>query len=330
VSTCSTSTRACGTCPIAKGLSFMNHTATLIGANTIWVLVQSSVFTLTLHPHWEWSEQSVDNRTLPRGVPRSFINHSAVAVGKMIYVFGGKVMGLMAQKEGKKYERLSADVRILHTDSLAWEAPPCTAPVPPASAKDAPVVSDYSGFVTGKWDVPRCEHTATLVGTKMYIVGGWTTSNPAMNVVDTSYLNDVQVLDVETLEWQYVPPQPLFIAPRSLHAAVPCNSSTELWVYGGRNSAAQAISEWNILHLPQPAGSTPAAASAAPKKPASAAPTAAPKPSAVSASSSSSAAAPPAAATHQADPADSPVAELIDESAAGSGSIMDAFLNGGQ
>ena len=38
----------------------------------------------------------------------------------MIYVFGGQFLGI-AQGEGKKYERLSADLRILHRFGAASE-----------------------------------------------------------------------------------------------------------------------------------------------------------------------------------------------------------------
>lgn len=86
-----------------------------------------------------------------------------------------------------RYERLSGDVRILHTDSLSWEAPACTGPTLPASSKDDNnnKIENFTGFVRGEWNVPRSEHSATLIGNKMYIIGGWTTSNPNMNVVDT-------------------------------------------------------------------------------------------------------------------------------------------------
>lgn len=322
------------TCPVVKGLSFVGHTASLIGNREIWVIVQASVFVLTVGTGaaaWEWREVNTDNRSLPRGVPRSFVNHSAVSVGSMIYVFGGKWLGI-SHGEGKKYERLSAELRILHTEKLMWEAPECTPPpaAPAASAAagagaaSAAVITDYSGFVRGSWNVPRCEHTATLVGQKLYILGGWTTSNPGINVVDTCYLNDVQVLNVETLAWEAPVAQPLFIAPRSLHSAVAMThgATNEIWVYGGRNSATTAINEWAILHLPQE-GAEAAAKPAAAKK--------AVAPAAAAASSSSAAA--PAAATKPTAAAAAPqptaaaAPEENDElAAAGSGDILAQFM----
>lgn len=127
-------------------------------------------------------------------------------------------------------------------------------------------------------------------------------------IVPLRYLNDVQILDVETLQWQYVAPFPLFIAPRSLHSVVACAAGGELWTYGGRNSAVAALPEWNVLHLPQAAAAT-TATTAAPKK---------------GTKTASSAIAPSASAP--AEPA-AAAAPMLDEGSAGSGSIMDAFLN---
>jgi hypothetical protein len=87
--------------PVAKGLSFMGHTATLIGSE-IWVIVQSSVFVLNISGRsdaWEWREVDAENRSLPRQVPRSFLSHSAVAVGSMIYVYGERSRTITALNE---------------------------------------------------------------------------------------------------------------------------------------------------------------------------------------------------------------------------------------
>jgi len=300
--------------PVVKGLTFLNHTATLID-DEIWVIVQSSVFVLNLSS-WEWREVSIDNRRLPRLVPRSFVGHVAVAVGKNILVHGGKWMGLN-HGEGKKYERLSSDVRILDTRTLVWSAPECSPPPTPtvSSSSSSSSSSDYSGFIKGRWDTPRCEHSAILVDTKdeqqkLYIIGGFTTVNPNMNIVDTSYLNDVQVLNVSTMSWESVAPLPLSPCPRSLHTAVVVGSgvSKEAWVYGGRNAANDVIQEWIILHLPQPV----AAGDKKTTKTNSAAAT-------TPASSSSS------ASTTATAGVDGSAAGSVGESAVGSGDILSTF-----
>jgi hypothetical protein len=67
-------------------------------------------------------------------------------VGPMIVVFGGKVIGGVQSGGGKKYERCTSDVRIFHTDRLAWEVPDLRFERDDADAKEAKV--DYSGVLT--------------------------------------------------------------------------------------------------------------------------------------------------------------------------------------
>jgi len=78
------------TCPVTKGINFANHTATLVG-DRIFVIVQSSVFALDLDM-LQWQQCTVDDRAFRMG-PRSFVGHSAVALGSMIVVHGGKILG---------------------------------------------------------------------------------------------------------------------------------------------------------------------------------------------------------------------------------------------
>lgn len=200
---------------------------------------------------------------------RAYLNHTAIAVGSMIFVYGGKILGSVEQ-QGKKYEKCSNELRILHTETMQWEIPKLGQPegqnAPSKSMKQMLVVySRYAsilirkllwlilvgtiyGFVKGTSDCPRSEHTATLVDNLLYIIGGWTSSNPAMHTVDTTYLNDVQILNLETMSWEITPTLPLFINPRSMHTSVQVNN--EIWVFGGRNSASPALSDWQRLNLP--------------------------------------------------------------------------------
>jgi hypothetical protein len=174
-------------CPIVKGINFAGHTASLVG-HTIWVIVESSVFTLDTRQlktgHMAWKQEDVDIRGLKR-TPRSCVSHAAVAVGPMIVVLGGKVIGGVQHAPGKKYERCTADVRILHTDKLAWEVPDIR--FEDDAAGDGKTDEKTKKVLTGTWQTPRAELTATLVGNKIYCFGGWATRNPDMNVVDVRY-----------------------------------------------------------------------------------------------------------------------------------------------
>jgi hypothetical protein len=63
-------------------------------------------------------------------------------------------------------------------------------------------------------------------------IGGYTTANPKMNLVDTSYLNDVQMLDLSVSPPRWLPCAFPFVLtpPRAMHSAtlVSNNSSMEL------------------------------------------------------------------------------------------------------
>mmetsp|Transcript_6753 Transcript_6753/g.12768 ORF Transcript_6753/g.12768 Transcript_6753/m.12768 type:complete len:581 (-) Transcript_6753:87-1829(-) len=228
------------TCPVTKGVSFVDHTATLVEDN-IFVVVQSSVFCLNVDT-FAWTECKVDMRALGLKSGRSFINHTAVAVGTMIFVFGGKILGLQSsgglKQSEKQWHKCSSELRILHTDTLSWEVPNVQPPDMDQEAK-------YSGVRLGSWDCPRSEHTATLVGDKMYVIGGWTSSNPKMNVIDQSYLHDVQVLSLDTMTWW----QPLLRYPEHLpragHTAVLVKD--KIMVFGGKNFADFALTDWSEL-----------------------------------------------------------------------------------
>jgi hypothetical protein len=53
-----------------------------------------------------------------------------------------------------------------------------------AGAAAAAAKSDYTGMSRGGASCPRSECTATVVGRKVYVIGGWTSSNPQLNQVD--------------------------------------------------------------------------------------------------------------------------------------------------
>jgi len=249
--------------PITKGIHFINHTATLLPSASssnplIYVIVQSSVYVLECGiggGEWRWKECQVDMRGL-RMSPRALLNHTAVAVGSDIYVFGGKIMGGgLHNQGGKRYDQCSSELRILHTDSMAWEIPAVKFTDDAKSSEKKAVggakKADYSGIQLGNVHTPRSEHTACVVGNRMYVVGGWTSVNPAMNVVDVSYLDDVHVLDLSTLTWSSPLIRAPFNPPRGSHSAcviaVPSDDKKDgspdvrIMVFGGRNFAHDAL-----------------------------------------------------------------------------------------
>lgn len=80
---------------------------------------------------------------------------------------------------------------------------------------------------SGRPPSPRWFHTATLIGTKMYVFGGSTSQQ---------YLNDLHTFDIETEQWEQVcfGPGQVQPSPRHLHAA--CQYNNKLIIFGGSNS----------------------------------------------------------------------------------------------
>jgi hypothetical protein len=228
--------------PVTKGINLTGHTATLVtrnGNNTIVVLVQGSVYTLNLHT-WSWSEvDDVDKRAL--GFQNAFVDFSACFYEGMIYCYGGQPL-LQAKNvthEGKVYERMSSDMRVLDVATWTWSVASLTGPdESKSSAKQEPGNFTGMGMAKGGWRCPRAQHSAVIVNHVMYVCGGYTTRNPKMNQVDAAYLGDMQALDLRT--GSFLPPSSLiskyqFNVPRGRFTANYYDG--RILVLGGANFA---------------------------------------------------------------------------------------------
>mmetsp|Transcript_29988 Transcript_29988/g.41787 ORF Transcript_29988/g.41787 Transcript_29988/m.41787 type:complete len:264 (+) Transcript_29988:1-792(+) len=85
----------------------------------------------------------------------------------------------------------------------------------------------------------------------MVVVGGFTTSNPNLNVIDSSFLNDVQILNVETLEWRSPPITRAYSPPTGSHSVEIFGNeeANDLCIIGGRNHADEAVHQFSVLHI---------------------------------------------------------------------------------
>ncbi len=253
------------TCPISKshGVNVVNHTATYIPEHeAIYVIVQSAVFKLDLHTH-TWSTHDAKLSHFAR-VPMSVISHTAVAYGTSIIVHGGQIVGARppaSAREGKEFVQCSSDVRVLDTEKMVWSVPAVIPPVDldnpdeevkdPASASSFSAMAkqnDFSGLELGSWNTARCRHTATRMGNKIYYIGGWSSSNPALNVVDTSYLADVQVLDLNNWSWSSHFIRYPVCPPRADHVAVYVGDN-KIFTLGGSNAATGDRGMWDLAVL---------------------------------------------------------------------------------
>uniref|UniRef100_K7F2R7 rRNA biogenesis protein RRP36 n=1 Tax=Pelodiscus sinensis TaxID=13735 RepID=K7F2R7_PELSI len=136
-------------------------------------------------------------------VPGARDGHSACVLGKTMYIFGG-------------YEQLadcfSNDIHKLDTSSMTWTL---------IQAKGTPA----------RW---RDFHSATIIGTKMYVFGGRADRFGPFHSNNEIYCNRIKVFDTETNSWLDSPPTPLLPEGRRSHSAFGYNG--ELYIFGGYNA----------------------------------------------------------------------------------------------
>ena len=235
-------------CVVKGGLPLVGHSASYVAdKEVIVVLVQDKVFTLCCRS-WRWTEQRDDRNTLRRS-PRSFVGHAAVAVGSDVWVVGGKVLGGVQQNEGKRYERCTADIRILHTNTWSWSLPDLAPPTQPAAPP---------AFTSSSYDTPRSQCCAVLVGHRLLVLLGHTTLNPSLHAVDECDLSDCWSLDVRTGRWEGQVGGLCWPKPRSEASAVVVGG--RVVVFGGRNAGEPAIAQWDVLQVGDSIGEVKATA----------------------------------------------------------------------
>lgn len=191
-------------------------------------------------------------------VPFKRYGHTVAAHGRRIYLWGGR-------------NDLSAS-NILHcfdVDSLTWTIPPTTGKPPlAADGHSACVINDYMYIFGGfqddtekfgqtvhrlnlnilEWeevetyDVPpvsRDFHTASPIGTRMYIFGGRSSNEDIVNehVKSEFYCNKIMYLNTENMKW--CTPSTLGRPPcgRRSHSAVVYEN--KIYIIGGYNGITQ-------------------------------------------------------------------------------------------
>ncbi|KAK4824827.1 hypothetical protein QYF61_020200 [Mycteria americana] len=136
-------------------------------------------------------------------VPGARDGHSACVLAKSMFIFGG-------------YEQLadcfSNDIHKLDTTNMMWTL---------ISAKGTPA----------RW---RDFHSATIIGTKMYVFGGRADRFGPFHSNNEIYCNRIRVFDTETNSWLDSPPTPVLPEGRRSHSAFSYNG--ELYVFGGYNA----------------------------------------------------------------------------------------------
>lgn len=164
-----------------------------------------SPLSVGLPPAWEWSRVEVAESVRPAARQ----GHAAVEVGQSIYMFGGCVQAA----------RCYNDVWIFDTDSLRWRQAP----------------------ITGEWPEARAGHSATLVGTDIFIYGG-------ANIQET--FSGVYRLDLVKQHWTLaapdIPAGGAVPGRRTNHAAA-LDAQGRIFVFGGYNMDGQFLNDMWVL-----------------------------------------------------------------------------------
>ncbi|XP_043763436.1 kelch domain-containing protein 3 isoform X3 [Cervus elaphus] len=146
----------------------------------------------------KWSTPRVSG-----AVPGARDGHSACVLGKTMYIFGG-------------YEQLadcfSNDIHKLDTSTMTWTLI-CTKGNP------------------ARW---RDFHSATMLGSHMYVFGGRADRFGPFHSNNEIYCNRIRVFDTRTEAWLDCPPTPVLPEGRRSHSAFGYNG--ELYIFGGYNA----------------------------------------------------------------------------------------------
>lgn len=160
--------------------------------------------------NWSGPITTYGNPPAPRG------GHTATFVGKKLFVFGGSAYSAKGLNPGGRESPLTivkSDLHVLDLATMTWSIPSVQGMQPPA----------------------RYAHTATLMGNKLIIFGGFN---------GRSYLDDLSVLDTSTMSW-YVPVvKGTPPSARYAHTATPVGS--KLFIFGGCGEN-RCFSELHVL-----------------------------------------------------------------------------------
>ncbi|KAL7026501.1 hypothetical protein ACKWTF_005046 [Chironomus riparius] len=257
------------------GMVISDETIIIFGGMGEFGLYSNSLYTLNIKS-WSWKKHNFPNKYLPE--PR--IGHSfTISDDNKIYLFGGLING--DPKPNDKFTpKYMNDLYILHmteNDKFIWEKLP-TAVEGPCGRESHSAVFHYDKkenvkflivfggmntnrlgdlwfldlnqfvwmqiLVSGIPPAPRSLHSASLIGTKMYIFGGWVDRKPLKSAFDPPSVrfettNSLSYLDLDDLKWVHCDyndenrPK-----NRAGHSAVTVGNRIYMW--GGRSCFASA------------------------------------------------------------------------------------------
>eukprot|EP00898_Chlorokybus_atmophyticus_P005482 jgi/Chlat1/5935/Chrsp4S06260 len=201
-----------------------------------------------------------NNKATSDPVPKGRSGHAAAQLGSSILIFGGGGASVYFN-----------DTWVLDTETLQWKEPALSGAAPSARAYHAAArVGDrvyfFGGWkgdqflndlhvldgaaspnsaaglvwsqpsIAGKPPPPRAYHTATAVGSRLFIFGGWF----------STFFNELAVLDTETMTWHIQPSTGAVPAARAAHSAT--RVGHRLFVFGGESQSGR-LNDLAILDM---------------------------------------------------------------------------------
>ncbi|KAI9319652.1 hypothetical protein BX666DRAFT_1815525, partial [Dichotomocladium elegans] len=153
-------------------------------------------------------------------IPPPLVGASTVVVDNFMYVFGGRLVSS---------RQMTNHLYVLNLTTLVWKRH-----IPPSDSTPAPQA--------------RYFHTANTYKNHMVVFGGMGhASNGASQ--DLCALDDVCLLNIQTMTWTYPEIVPNQYTPRPRYAHLAVTAEDKLVVMGGQDMANQYVKEINVLDL---------------------------------------------------------------------------------
>ncbi|KAI9488864.1 hypothetical protein BDB00DRAFT_981902, partial [Zychaea mexicana] len=153
-------------------------------------------------------------------IPPPLVGASTLVVGNYMYVFGGRLVSS---------RQMTNHLYVLNLTTFVWRrhtAPPDSTPAPQ----------------------PRYFHSANTYKNHMVVFGGM--SHATMHrQQELCALDDVCLLNLQTMTWTYPDIAPSIFSPQPRYAHLSVTGQDKLVVMGGQDMANQYIKEINVLDL---------------------------------------------------------------------------------
>lgn len=152
-------------------------------------------------------------------IPPPLVGASVTVLNNHAYVFAGRLVSS---------RKMTNSLYILNLDTFEW-----TRHIPPPDSE--------------RPANPRYFHSAEVYRNQIVIFGGMGYSRESADGL--CVLDDISVLDVETLQWKHQQIEPTLYSPRPRYAHLSSIVQNKLVVAGGQDMANSYIEEINVLDL---------------------------------------------------------------------------------